>query len=41
MLAGKYMIFGHVIDGMDVLDRMEKLPTGTSAIESALRSHKV
>jgi cyclophilin family peptidyl-prolyl cis-trans isomerase len=26
--AGKYTVFGHVIDGMDVLDRMEKVPTG-------------
>jgi cyclophilin family peptidyl-prolyl cis-trans isomerase len=26
--AGKYTIFGQVIDGMDVLDRMEKVPTG-------------
>lgn len=28
MLAGKYTVFGHVIDGLDVLDRMEKVPTG-------------
>ncbi|KAI3426947.1 hypothetical protein D9Q98_006891 [Chlorella vulgaris] len=27
-LNGKYTIFGQVIDGMDVLDRMEKVPTG-------------
>lgn len=26
--AGKYTIFGQVIDGMEVLDRMEKVPTG-------------
>ncbi|EFJ48415.1 hypothetical protein VOLCADRAFT_101939 [Volvox carteri f. nagariensis] len=26
-LNGKYTIFGQVIDGMDVLDRMEKVPT--------------
>ena len=26
--AGKYTVFGHVIDGMDVLDKMEKVPTG-------------
>jgi len=28
--TGKYTVFGHVIDGMDVLDRMEKVPTGES-----------
>ncbi|KAL4443352.1 hypothetical protein ABPG75_011089 [Micractinium tetrahymenae] len=27
-LNGKYTIFGQVIDGMEVLDRMEKVPTG-------------
>lgn len=27
-LNGKYTIFGHVIDGMDVLDKLEKVPTG-------------
>ncbi|KAK9802024.1 hypothetical protein WJX73_002799 [Symbiochloris irregularis] len=27
-LNGKNTVFGQVIDGMDVLDRMEKLPTG-------------
>lgn len=26
--AGKYTVFGQVIDGMDVLDRMEKVPVG-------------
>lgn len=26
-LNGKYTIFGHVIDGLEVLDRMEKVPT--------------
>ena len=26
--AGKYTIFGQVIDGMEVLDRMEKTPNG-------------
>ena len=25
--AGKYTIFGHVIDGMDTLDKMEKIPS--------------
>ncbi|MEW5316615.1 MAG: hypothetical protein WDW38_007976 [Sanguina aurantia] len=25
-LNGKYTIFGHVIDGLDTLDRMEKMP---------------
>ena len=28
-LNGKYTIFGKVIDGLDVLDRMEKSPTGS------------
>ncbi len=28
--AGKYTIFGQVIDGMEVLDRMEKVPTGAN-----------
>ena len=26
--AGKYTVFAHVIDGMDVLDKMEKIPSG-------------
>lgn len=26
--TGKYTIFGHVIDGMDTLDKMERVPTG-------------
>ncbi|KAG7667336.1 hypothetical protein KSW81_001068 [Nannochloris sp. 'desiccata'] len=26
-LNGKYTIFGHVIDGMDTLDKMERVPT--------------
>ena len=26
--TGKYTVFGHVIDGMEVLDKMEKIPTG-------------
>ena len=26
--TGKYTVFGHVIDGMEVLDKMEKVPTG-------------
>ncbi|CAK0785817.1 hypothetical protein CVIRNUC_009029 [Coccomyxa viridis] len=29
-LNGKYTVFGHVIDGMEVLDKMEKVPTGAS-----------
>ena len=29
MAAGKYTIFAHVIDGMDVLEKMERTPTGT------------
>jgi peptidyl-prolyl cis-trans isomerase-like 3 len=29
-LNGKYTIFGQVIDGMEVLDRMEKVPTGAN-----------
>jgi cyclophilin family peptidyl-prolyl cis-trans isomerase len=28
--AGKYTIFAHVIDGMDVLDKMEKVPVGAA-----------
>lgn len=27
-LNGKYTVFGHVIDGLDALDRMERVPTG-------------
>lgn len=27
-LNGKYTVFGHVIDGLDTLDRMERVPTG-------------
>ncbi|KDD76464.1 hypothetical protein H632_c216p2 [Helicosporidium sp. ATCC 50920] len=27
-LDGKYSIMGQVVDGMEVLDRMEKVPTG-------------
>lgn len=26
-LNGKYTVFGHVIDGMEVLDRLERVPT--------------
>eukprot|EP00200_Dunaliella_tertiolecta_P005909 CAMPEP_0202350752 /NCGR_PEP_ID=MMETSP1126-20121109/7695_1 /ASSEMBLY_ACC=CAM_ASM_000457 /TAXON_ID=3047 /ORGANISM="Dunaliella tertiolecta, Strain CCMP1320" /LENGTH=188 /DNA_ID=CAMNT_0048942779 /DNA_START=110 /DNA_END=677 /DNA_ORIENTATION=- len=26
-LNGKYTVFGHVIDGLDTLDRMEKIPS--------------
>lgn len=26
--AGKYTIFGHVIDGFDTIDKMERIPTG-------------
>jgi cyclophilin family peptidyl-prolyl cis-trans isomerase len=26
--SGKYTIMGQVIDGMDVLDKLEKLPVG-------------
>jgi cyclophilin family peptidyl-prolyl cis-trans isomerase len=28
--AGKYTVFGHVIDGMDTLDKMERIPTGAN-----------
>jgi hypothetical protein len=28
LFAGKYTIFAHVIDGMDVLEKMERTPTG-------------
>lgn len=27
-LNGKYTIFGHVIDGADTLDKMERVPVG-------------
>jgi peptidyl-prolyl cis-trans isomerase-like 3 len=27
-LNGKYTVFGHVIDGLDTLDKMERVPTG-------------
>merc|ERR1711879_1057885 len=27
-LDGKYTIFGHIIDGQNTLDKMEKVPTG-------------
>ena len=27
-LNGKYTVFGHVIDGLEVLDKMERIPTG-------------
>ena len=30
-VTGKYTVFGHVIDGMEVLDKMEKVPTGDLA----------
>lgn len=26
--TGKYTVFGQVIDGLDTLDRMEKVPVG-------------
>lgn len=29
-LNGKYNVFGQVIDGMEVLDKMEKVPTGAN-----------
>jgi peptidyl-prolyl cis-trans isomerase-like 3 len=28
LCAGKYTIFGHVIDGMETLDKMERAQTG-------------
>ena len=28
LVAGKYTVFGQVIDGMDVLDKMEKIKVG-------------
>ena len=28
--AGKYTVFGQVIDGQDVLDKLEKVPTGAN-----------
>lgn len=29
-LNGKYTIFGHVIDGLDTLDKLERVPTGAN-----------
>ena len=29
--AGTYTVFGHIIDGIEVLDRMEKVPVGARA----------
>lgn len=29
-LNGSYTIFGHVIDGFDTLDKMERVPTGAN-----------
>ena len=29
LAAGKYTVLGQVIDGMDVLDKMEKIKVGT------------
>ncbi|GAB4818595.1 hypothetical protein N2152v2_005641 [Parachlorella kessleri] len=29
-LNGRYTIFGHVIDGLEVLDKMERVPTGAA-----------
>ena len=37
-LNGKYTIFGHVIDGMEVLDRIEKQPTGMYSAHLELSS---
>ena len=36
MCPGKYTIMGQVIDGMDVLDKLEKLPVG-----ELIRTHKL
>ena len=30
LAAGRYTIFGHVIDGLEVLDKMERVPTGAA-----------
>ena len=35
LAAGKYTVFGHIIDGVEVLDKMEKVPVG---IELSLAS---
>ena len=34
--AGKYTVLGQVIDGLEVLDKMEKAPTGELSHASAL-----
>ena len=31
--AGKYTVFGQIIDGLEVLDRMEKVPSGLRPIQ--------
>ena len=38
--AGKYTVFGQVIDGMEVLDRMEKLPTGVPNYATSIMVHE-
>ena len=38
--AGKYTIIGHVIDGLDTLDKMEKIPSGMEALSSSLYTFK-
>jgi cyclophilin family peptidyl-prolyl cis-trans isomerase len=35
LCPGKYTIMGQVIDGMEVLDKLEKLPVGKHIVESA------
>lgn len=30
LCTGKYTVFGQVIDGLDVLDKMERVPVGAA-----------
>jgi Cyclophilin type peptidyl-prolyl cis-trans isomerase/CLD len=38
-LAGKYTIFGQLLDGMEVLDKMEKIPTGKPSPQPIFPPH--
>ena len=38
LAAGKYTVFGHIIDGVEVLDKMEKVPVGNVCLFSSIIS---